>query len=199
LDRVREDPEVSSRNLASATGVSKTTVLKVLHKNRFHPYHFTKVQGLEPNDYAPRVNFCRYLLNCDIEQYHFFKKILWTDEALFTRQGVFNFHNMHMWKVENPTAVREMSFQNRFSINVWSAVIGDRFLGPHIFQGNLNGDLYLDFLQHDLPQLLDTIDPALRQEIIFQQDGAPPHFTNEVREWLHLNFPTWIGRGGSVP
>lgn len=199
LDRVREDPEISSRNLAGEIGVSKTKVLSVLHKSNLHPYHFTKVQGLEPNDHAARVDFCRYLINSDIEQYHFFKKILWTDEALFTRQGVFNCRNMHMWSSENPQAAREMSFQKRFSINVWAAVIGDRFLGPHIFQGSLNGVMYLDFLQHNLPQILDEIDPVHRQDIIYQQDGAPPHFTNDVRDWLTANYPAWVGRGGPVP
>lgn len=199
VDRVRENPDISSRQLSRETGVSKSTVLNVLHKNKFYPYHFTKVQGLEHNDYAARLDFCRYLLNCDIEQYHFLKKILWTDESLFTRQGIFNCHNMHMWDTENPKVAREMSFQKRFSINVWAAVIGDRFLGPHIFQGNLNGVMYLDFLQHDLPQILDAIDPVHRQEIIFQQDGAPPHFNTNVRDWLSANYPTWIGRGGPVP
>lgn len=199
LNRVREDPEISSRKLANEAGVSKTTVLNILHKNKFHPYHFNKVQGLEHNDYAARQDFCRYLLNSDIEQYHFFKKILWTDEAIFTRQGVFNLHNMHMWDTENPKQTRESSFQRRFNINVWAAVIGDRFLGPHIFQGSLNGIMYLDFLQHNLPQLLDAIDHNQRQDIIFQQDGAPPHYNRDVREWLSENYATWIGRGGPVP
>lgn len=72
LERVREDPDISSRNLAGEIGVSKTKVLSVLQKNKFHPYHFTKVQGLQPNDHAARVDFCRYLLNSDIEQYQFF-------------------------------------------------------------------------------------------------------------------------------
>jgi hypothetical protein len=25
--------------------------------------------------------------------------------------------------------------------------------------------------------------------VIFQQDGAPPHFANVVREFLDMNFP----------
>lgn len=198
LHRVEEDPEISSRKLAAAIGVSKTKVLKTLHKNKLYPYHFTKVQGLEPGDYATRRDFCRHLLNFDIEQYGFFKKILWTDEALFTRQGVFNFHNMHMWAEENPRATREMSFQHRFSINVWAAVIGDRFLGPHVFPGNLNGALYLNFLQNDLPRFLEELRPEQRQNLIFQQDGAPPHYSREVRAWLNANYPNWIGRGGAV-
>lgn len=198
LERVREDPEISSRRLAAEIGVSKHKVLQTLHKNNFYPYHFTKVQGLEPGDFLARQNFCRYLLNCDIEQYGFFRKILWTDESLFTRQGVFNFHNMHVWSEDNPHATREMSFQTRFSVNVWAGVIGNQFLGPHIFQGNLNGATYLHFLQNDLPRILEDVAPEQRQNIIYQQDGAPPHYTLEVRAWLDANYPGWIGRGGDV-
>lgn len=32
--------------------------------------------------------------------------------------------------------------------------------------------------------------------LVFQQDGAPPHFNVIVRQWLDQNFPLrWIGRG----
>lgn len=198
LARVEENPGVSTRQLASATGCSRWKVSTVLKDNKFHPYHFTLVQSLEPNDYEARVVFCRWLLNKDVEQYHFFKKILWTDEARFTKEGVFNSHNMHVWATENPKAMRESSFQNRFSINVWAGLIGNVFLGPHIIEGNLTGEKYLDFLQHNLPQLLDELTQQQREDLIFQHDGAPPHFTNDVRTWLTENYPTWIGRGGVV-
>lgn len=198
LERVEENPGVSTRQLSSDTGLSRWKVSKVLKDNKFHPYHFTLVQALEENDHEARVVFCRWLLNEDIVQYHFFKKILWTDEARFTREGVFNSHNMHLWATENPKAMRESSFQHRFSINVWAGVIGDVFLGPHIIEGNLTGPKYLDFLQHNLPQLLDDLTQEQRDNLIFQHDGAPPHFDTDVREWLTENYPTWIGRGGSV-
>jgi len=33
----------------------------------------------------------------------------------------------------------------------------------------------------------------------FQHDGAPPHYTRHVREYLSESFPNrWIGRGGPV-
>lgn len=89
LARVEDDPELSTRPLATATGLSRWKVSNVLKSNTFHPYHFTLVQSLEPNDFESRRTFCRWLLNKDIEEYNFFKKILWTDEAnYFTREGV---------------------------------------------------------------------------------------------------------------
>jgi len=33
----------------------------------------------------------------------------------------------------------------------------------------------------------------------FHHDGAPPHYTRRMREYLNESFPTcWLGRGGPV-
>jgi hypothetical protein len=45
--------------------------------------------------------------------------------------------------------------------------------------------------------------PQLDQEdaeVIFQHDGAPPHYSSIVHEFLDATFPQrWIGRGGWLP
>ena len=44
--------------------------------------------------------------------------------------------------------------------------------------------------------------PELDQvgDVIFQQDGAPPHWGLRVRRSLDMRFPgQWIGRGGPIP
>ena len=48
--------------------------------------------------------------------------ILWTDESLFTRGGMFNVHNEHYWDTENPYVFRERGFQKRFKINDLTSV-----------------------------------------------------------------------------
>jgi hypothetical protein len=36
-------------------------------------------------------------------------------------------------------------------------------------------------------------------DILSQQDGAPPHFHKEVADFLNRKFPEkWIGRGGPI-
>ena len=36
-------------------------------------------------------------------------------------------------------------------------------------------------------------------DIYFQQDGAPPHYASEVREWLDNRFDCrWLGHRGPV-
>lgn len=53
----------------------------------------------------------------------------------------------------------------------------------------LNGAEYNNFLRNDLPELLEDVPLNLRQQIIFQQDGAPPHNARLVRLTLTEKFP----------
>lgn len=49
----------------------------------------------------------------------------------------------------------------------------------------------------ELPLLLDDIPLVFRVNDWFQHDGAPPHFSREVRGILDQQYPNrWIGRGG---
>ena len=57
----------------------------------------------------------------------------------------------------------------------------------------MKGIVYLDMLQEFLIPQLDEDDQEGR--IHFQQEGAPPHYLGEVREYLNTRFPgRWIGR-----
>ena len=39
----------------------------------------------------------------------------------------------------------------------------------------------------------------LNNKMISRQDGAPPHFSKEVRAWLNEKFnERWIDRGGPI-
>ncbi|GBN35653.1 hypothetical protein AVEN_190968-1 [Araneus ventricosus] len=53
----------------------------------------------------------------------------------------------------------------------------------------VTSNIYLDMLQ------LYAV-PQCPEGVVFQQDGAPPHYGNIVREFLDTTFPQrWIGRG----
>ncbi|KAJ4445952.1 hypothetical protein ANN_12638 [Periplaneta americana] len=57
---------------------------------------------------------------------------------------------------------------------------------------------YIDMLQNFLFPQMQQMEMEL--QIIFQQDGAPSHFANHVREELNHRFPDrWIGRNGPIP
>lgn len=80
---------------------------------------------------------------------------------------------------------------------VWGGIIDEKIIGPFFFDGNVNGESYLNMLREFvLPRLnLMGINP---NEIWFQQDGAPSHRTRTVTEFLNNNFHGWIGNGGTI-
>jgi hypothetical protein len=67
-----------------------------------HPYHLQRVQHLKPEGPPRRIAFCQWLLQKIDEEHNFLSIVLTTDEAGFTRDGVFNSHNTHIWSEENP-------------------------------------------------------------------------------------------------
>lgn len=47
--------------------------------------------------------------------------------------------------------------------------------------------------------LLEDLPLRVRENIVFQQDGAPAHFSRRVREILNTRFPDrWMGRSGPI-
>lgn len=71
--------------------------------------------------------------------------------------------------------------------------------GTRVILPRLTGDTYLQFLQETLPQLLEDVPLSLLRDVFYQHDGAPAHFTWNVRRHLDAEYdPRWIGRGGPV-
>ncbi|XP_076246510.1 uncharacterized protein LOC143186686 [Calliopsis andreniformis] len=126
-------------------------------------------------------------------------EILWTDEALFTKEGCFNAHNSHLWSDENPHAIRVCDTQVRWSVNVWAGICGTQIIGPYLLPDRLDGGAYKAFLQHVLPDLLEDVPLEVRRNMYYQHDGAPAHYDAQVRAYLTETFQDrWIGRGGPV-
>lgn len=200
LEAVHENPELSTRRIAQQHGVRcHSTVWKILNDQLLYPYHLQRVQALLPCDFQARNNLCRWLSNQQARNCFFISNILFTDEASFTRNGINNFHNRHVWAEENPHAVLELSHQHRFSLNVWGGIFKDKLLGPVYLPGRLNGQTYLQFLVNTLPDLLDDIPLEQRLTMWYMHDGAPAHFAVNVRTHLdHQYGEKWIGRGGPI-
>ena len=59
---------------------------------------------------------------------------------------------------------------------VWCGVLGNRSIGPVVFDNNLMGNMYEAFVRNELPGLLEDIPLMIRSQMYFQHDGAP-HLT----------------------
>jgi hypothetical protein len=166
------------------------------NENRLHPYHLQKVQHLQPGDPARRLDFCNWLN----ENRHLYRYILFSDEAQFTRDGINNTRNSHVSAELNPHPTMETNFQHHFSINLWCDVLHYQLIDSFVFPRCLTGAVYLQFLQEELLQLLEDVPLAVRYRMMYQHDGAHPHFNRAVVEHLNVHFPErWVGQGSMHP
>uniref|UniRef100_A0A2H1VCG6 SFRICE_035028 n=1 Tax=Spodoptera frugiperda TaxID=7108 RepID=A0A2H1VCG6_SPOFR len=127
----------------------------------------------------------------------FLQKVLWSDESTFKKDGYMNLHNLHEWHVENPNLMRQDRSQYRFKINMYV----------------LNAEIYLNFLQNQLPNLLEDMPLSIFRDMWFQQDGCPAHYSRSmdrgrsgVISWPArspdlnpLDFFYWVSQGKSLP
>ena len=134
------------------------------------------LQRLEEGEEARRLDLCRWV----IANRRLIPFILFTDEASFTCDGIKNSHNIHQWSDKNPHAIVERNFQHCFSVNVWCGVIDNQLTGPAVLPNCLTGCVYVDFLQNELPLLLEEVPLAKRMCMVFQHDGAPAHYYSRL-------------------
>jgi hypothetical protein len=81
-------------------------------------------------------------------------------------------------------------------VNDWCGFMKDRIIRRFFFvEDTVTGGVYLDVLEQFV--CLQAAD--LQPNIIYQQDGAPPHWSLHVRETIMRTFPDrWIGRDGPI-
>ena len=56
LEMVQRSQRLSTRRMASRLGVSRMQVWRTLHEEDLYPYHYQRVQHLEPDDHAQRFD-----------------------------------------------------------------------------------------------------------------------------------------------
>lgn len=196
---VNENPSTSQREVSEIVGISERSVQRTLKELKYHGYHIQLHQELIDADFEKRVNFCQWARDKLRQDNQFYDRVLFSDESTFHKNGFPNRHNLHYYSDRNPRILRTVDTQHKWSINVWGGIIGENVIGPYFFNGHLNGGIYLDFLRDTLPRLLQNLPEAVRQVMWIQHDGAPAHYSRQVRDYLNNVFPDkWIGRNGPV-
>lgn len=194
-----ENPHLSTRRAALEHDISQSSVRRILKGNKFKPFKVKLVQELSEDDYDRRVEFCDVMMSKLDAEPELLNRILFSDEATFMTNGSVNRHNCRYWTDTNPHWYVEAHTQRPSKVNVWAGIVDNRLIGPFIIDGNLNSVKYLEMLQNQIVPALQNMFGQEAQNIWLQQDGAPPHYGREVRQYLNNVFPRrWIGRRGAV-
>jgi len=85
----------SIKFIAREHDLSYFTVQRILKEEKLHAYHYTSVQDLREEEYPRRNRFCENFLRRVDEDPEFSSCVIFSDESLFTREGIFNHRNMH--------------------------------------------------------------------------------------------------------
>ena len=197
---ILENAETGLLDASREIGKSYSKIQRTLKQNHCKPYKLLPVQELTENQKRKRLDFCQQMLQRLDENPNLFKQILWTDESSFSTAGVFNRKNKYSWENKNhrKRAIVEIRKSGRKSIKVWCGIFQNKIVGPIFFDYTLTRETYLEMILPEVGQHLDRFSDEELNEIIWQQDGAPPHNVLEVREWLNGQFDVWIGNGGPI-
>ncbi|GAA47268.1 hypothetical protein CLF_100154 [Clonorchis sinensis] len=161
----------SITQVSQLTGIPRADKHRIMRRHlHLYPHHFTSLQNITEEDKKQRVTFANWLLDNE----EIVPNILWGDEANFSGDGIINKHNCVIWSREAP---HEYLTHNLHSSHlcVWRGFSSKCLLCPFFFDAMVSGDSYLHVLQtHVIPQLKQH----KKSSTVFQQDGAPPHYSN---------------------
>ena len=191
-----EAPDISIRSVSSQTDLSYHAVRDIMKKDlNFKPWKPRYVQELHHEDMDRRIEFAETMLELSERRPDIFKKLIWSDEAIFHLGGFVNKHNCHYWAIESPPKLFKKS-QRKPKVTVWAAITSEELIGPVIIEETMNGERYQHYVLEDtLFPKMEEIDPD--DEYMFMQDGAPAHYSTAVRACLDERLPgRWLGRRG---
>ncbi|KAJ8912046.1 hypothetical protein NQ315_016733 [Exocentrus adspersus] len=168
------------------------------------------------NDHKQRrIQFANAFLN---RGHEFWNNVIFSDEKTFQSC---NSGRLRVYRPRNTRFEERYTLPNassgRFSVNVWGWISVE---GPGVcwqIDGRLTGENYVNILdnvmlpsvqqifpdnfvfQHqELEDYFDELPLEQERNIVFQQDGAPPHSIGVVTDYLNQRFHVWIGRNAPI-
>lgn len=121
----------------------------------------------------------------DVKEYVLSKILYWFDASSFLN-GFVNRYDCRYLSDENPRIYQEVYTKNSHKFNVCAGIFWDQVIRPFLYLVILLGK-FLELLQDAV--LIENNNnyhqPYIEDQIIFLQDGAPPHYTAVVREYFN--------------
>lgn len=193
LESIERDNSTSTRRLSAELNMSKSSVHRILQENQMHPYKPLYSQDLYDGDDDRRRQFSEIMNIRFQNDPAFLRKLTFSDECVFHLHGSVNKHNIHYWASQNPQ-FRITNPGQTSALTVWVCISFSGIVAVDISRQTMNGDRYCLILQ-------EKVIPYFKRHnhMLFQQDGAPPHYCVNARQILNENIPQqWIGRRGHI-
>lgn len=192
INSFHDEPCSSQRQVSREVGVSLPSVNRILKSEGLRPWKFTQVQQLKDTDYPKRHFFCSQIIQREEERPSWSNSIVFSDEASFHLNGQVNLHNSFYYASENPRLTTEKPMKSA-AITFWVMISHQHGLTYRVIHDTVNSENYASLLEECVVPFIQP-----RRSLIFQQDGAPAHFSLRARAVLDTKLRNrWIGRGSS--
>lgn len=181
-----ENPTTSTRRASQVLEISRSSLQRIIKsKLKLFPYKIQIFQELSDFDMERRLEFSKQMIDKILSSSIKTKRIWFSDEAHFWLTGHVNKQNHRFWAKENPR-VFETTTMKPQRITVWCAISEEGIVGPVFINQNVNGELYLRMLRREFMPVAQGLNAVER--FWFMQDGALPHRTSKVFEYLDEHF-----------
>ncbi|KAG2458030.1 S12A7 protein, partial [Polypterus senegalus] len=185
-----KSPQRSTRRMSLESGISRTSLRRILATHKWHPYKLELLQHLNEDDPDRRTEFAEWAKQKLEHDPQFTQKILFSDEANFYVNGEVNKQNHHYWSDTNPHWIDP------------SKTVGTK---------NLMLDLQLDFITsqklfdeewHQLKLLVRDIDiTCFLDDVHIKQkpleQPIPIYINGKTQAFKHLKKETTIPKGNA--
>ena len=192
-DSVNQNPGTSIRRRSQELGLARESLRLILEDDlKLHPYRIQIKHSMTDSDKEKRVLMCEWFRDMLQEDPDFLNDFWFTDEAHILLSGHVNSKNCIFWGTQPPDEVLERPLHS-VKCTVWVALSKHGIIGPYWFEdeegqaATVNTERYLVVVRKFWARLGRErgLDRSLQW---YQQDGAPPHTSNETLRYLRSKF-----------
>ena len=153
LERYKTSPRKSATQCARETGISSTSVRRIIKSVKWKVYIPRLLHTINVSDLERRMQSREWFQRM-VNEDEFVTKIVWLDKAQFKINGTGNRHNCVYWAPKN-FHVHVYKAVSLPGVNVWCGLSTRGLIGPFFFEGTVTGEAYLEMRR-------SSILPAIR-------------------------------------
>lgn len=132
-ERLQQSPRKSTRRLSQEVGISRASVLRVIHKDlTLFPYKIQILQHQTDANKRERFEFCQSMSERIENNPGVLDHIFFSDEAHFHLSGHVNKQNMRFWAPNQPHEHIQPPLSQE-KVTVWCAIGKGGIVGPFFF------------------------------------------------------------------
>uniref|UniRef100_A0A669CUS4 non-specific serine/threonine protein kinase n=1 Tax=Oreochromis niloticus TaxID=8128 RepID=A0A669CUS4_ORENI len=181
-------PQRSTRRMSLVSGISRTSLRRILATHKWHPYKLQLLQHLNEDDPDRCTEFAEWAKQKLEQDPQFTQKILFSDEANFYVNGEVNKQNHRYWSDTNPHWMDPSKTVGTTKVMVWCGIWGTTIVGPFFINGNLI---------FEIPHNADKI--LIKIADLGNACWVHKHFTEDIQTCQYRSVEVLIGADYGTP